>query len=134
MSNSAKLRQLHDRLIEVAEQLAHTRFSPAGSSWRPAVNAYHCPRCIRVCVDLAGVENSRVQLQVEPRRLIIRGHRMLPEPREPEQRTLKVIALEIDCGPFEREIFFESEVETTNVHAEQQNGFLWIVLPLRSHS
>jgi len=44
--------------------------------------------CIRVCVDLAGVDRSVIELTVEPRRLVIRGTPSLPErntPKDPVQ-------------------------------------------------
>ena len=44
---------------------------------------------------------------------------------------MQMIAMEIDYGPFEREIALPDQVEAKKVHAEQKNGFLWIHLPLK---
>jgi len=42
--------------------------------------------------------------------------------------------MEIDYGPFEREITFPVDVEIDDAHAEQRNGLLWISLPVRKKS
>lgn len=128
-----RLKQLHERIMAIAEQVrpsALSQFNP--QSWRPSVNAYHCANCIRVCVDLAGVDE--VDVKVTDRRLLIRGHRLLPEPVEAEKKGARVLALEIDYGPFEREILIEPDIDTERVETEQKNGLLWIVLPLSTHS
>jgi HSP20 family protein len=132
---SIRLKQLHGRLTEIAGHVQRSQFSQAGStSWRPSINAYRCVKCIRVCVDLAGVEHSLIEIQVEPRRLLIRGQRQPPEPVERETKAVQVIALEIDYGPFEREVPLQTEVEPACVTTEQSNGLLWILMPLRAQS
>jgi len=128
-----RLKQLHERIMAIAEQVrpcALTQFNP--QSWRPAINAYHCGKCIRVCVDLAGVD--QFEIKVQSRQLVIRGQRIAPEPAEQEKVGSRVLALEIDYGPFERELIFEPEIDPDRVVTEQKNGLLWIVLPLSTHS
>ena len=39
--------------------------------------------------------------------------------------------MEIDYGPFIREVLLPTEVEIDEAHAEQRNGLLWISLPLK---
>src|SRR5262250_830109 len=103
-------------------------------AWQPAINAYRCDTCIRICVDLAGVDRSLIDLSVEPRRLVIRGTRELPEPTGDEGCAKQLLAMEIDYGPFERELTFPVDVEIDQAHAEQRNGLLWISLPVRKES
>jgi HSP20 family molecular chaperone IbpA len=45
---------------------------------------------------------------------------------------VQLLAMEIDYGPFEREVLLPASVDIDNVHAEQRNGLLWISLPLKS--
>lgn len=104
----------------------------AKAAWQPAVNAYRCESCVRICVDLAGVEKSEIDLTVEPRRVVLQGTRDVPEPRDEEGRALQMIAMEIDYGPFSREIELPTEVDVAQVTAEQRNGLLWIILPLKT--
>jgi len=127
-----KLRWLHGALHDVTNELSRSRFSQfAPHFWEPAINAYRCEKCVRICVDLAGVERSMIELTVEPRRVLIRGSRELPEPANKDDRMLQLLAMEIDYGPFERNIVLPADVEIDKATAEQRNGLLWISLPLK---
>ncbi len=131
---SIKLRWLHGALHDVTYELSRSHFSQfAPQAWEPDINAYSCEHCIRICVDLAGVDRSEIDLMVEPQRVIIRGTRELPEPTREEGRALRLLAMEIDYGPFEREVLFPTEVDVDQAHAEQRNGLLWITLPISHH-
>ena len=99
-------------------------------SWTPAVNAYCCRDEIVVCVELAGVDKRQIELQAEPRRLILRGVRQPLEREADCGPPLQVIALEIDQGAFRREFPLPLEIDPNRVQAEQRNGLLWIHLPL----
>ena len=103
----------------------------APQSWQPPINAFRCETCVRICVDLAGVDKSMIDLTVEPRRVVVRGSRPLPEPSHHQGRALRVLALEIDYGTFEREVLLPAEIDVNEAHAEQLNGLLWISLPLK---
>lgn len=126
-----RLRWLHGTLTDATRELARlslVRFSP--HTWRPAINAYRCESCFRVCVDLAGVDKSMIDLTVSEQRLTVRGVREVPEPDDESGPALQMIAMEIDYGPFEREIQLPDDVDIEGIHAEQKNGLLWIHLPL----
>ena len=113
-----------------AFQLASYQFAPP--TWQPAINAYRCEKGMRICVDLAGVERGAIDLRVEPHRVIVRGNREVPEPKDPECRPVEMLAMEIDYGPFERSVDLFDEVDVGKVHAEQKDGLLWIDLPFAS--
>jgi HSP20 family protein len=118
-------------LHDVTYELARSQFQFAPHTWEPAINAYRCEKCIRICVDLAGVERSQIDLIVEPQRVLIRGERELPEPSHDEGRAVRLLAMEIDYGPFEREVILPVEVEIDQARAEQRNGLLWISMPIK---
>jgi HSP20 family molecular chaperone IbpA len=44
---------------------------------------------------------------------------------------MRLLAMEIDYGPFEREVLLPDQVEINEAHAEQRNGLLWISLPIK---
>jgi HSP20 family protein len=121
------LRHLQLRLGEVAFQLTRLKVPslPARRGWCPPVNAYHSETELVICVDLAGVERSSIELQVEPLRVFLRGYRHPPGP----EGLPRIIALEIDHGPFEREVPLPVEVRPEGVRAEHRQGILWIHLP-----
>lgn len=131
---SIHLRLLEGRLVDIAYQLTKVQYSSLRllEAWHPAINAYRCRDSIVICVDLAGVDRRQIDLLVEPRRVVIRGQRQPPEPDDAEGPPMQVLALEIDDGPFEREIVLPLDVEPGEVEAEQRNGLLWINLPLSS--
>jgi len=129
---SIKLRWLHGALQDLTSELSRLQFSRfAPHAWEPAINAYRCEKSIRICVDLAGVDRAFIDLTVESRRVVIRGTRELPEPTDDEGCALQLLAMEIDYGPFIREVPLPAEVEIEQAHAEQRNGLLWISLPLK---
>ena len=97
-------------------------------TWQPAINAFRCQSGVHICVDLAGVEKSSIDLRVESQRLIVRGTREAPEPTD---HAVQMLALEIDYGPFEREVPLPVEVDVNEARAEQENGLLWIYLPIK---
>lgn len=134
-TRTIRLRWVHGALGDVTYQLTHFQFSQyAPQAWQPAINAYRCAECVRICVELAGVDHADIDLQLEPRRLVLRGEREVPRPRDDQGRILQTIAMEIDYGPFLRmiQLSAEIEVDVEKVSAEHENGLLWICLPLKS--
>ena len=129
-----RLQRLQGQLGDVAYELTKVHFAAfhPPTHWKPAVNAYKCEHAIRICVDLAGVNRSEIHLEIAPGMLTIRGRRELPEPQD-ENHPMQVLAMEIDHGNFERQIKLPSTVDRAHVKAEQQNGLLWVYLPLRHH-
>src|SRR5437660_10395206 len=90
---SIKLRWLHGALHDVTYELARSQFQFAPHTWEPAINAYRCEKCIRICVDLAGVERSQIDLGGGSQRGVIRGGGEVPGPPHCEGRAV---------GPFAR--------------------------------
>ncbi len=126
------IRRITLRLIQSVPEgdsfsLASYQFAPP--MWQPAINAYRCEKGMRICVDLAGVARDAIDLRVEPYRVVIRGNREVPEPKDPKGSPVEMLAMEIDYGPFERSIELFDEVDIEKTQAEQTNGLLWIHLP-----
>ena len=133
-TRNIKLRWLHGMLGGVTYQVTGLRSSHfLPQKWQPAINAFRCEKAVRICVDLAGVDRSHISLTVEPRRVMVQGTRIPPEPTTHQGRAVQMLALEIDYGPFEREVILPADVEVDveEAHAEQENGLLWISLPLK---
>src|SRR5204863_3077730 len=129
------LHEIQRDLGDVAVTITQThlvQFSGA-PNWQPAINAFRCGSRFIICVELAGVERSAIDVRAEPRRLIIRGTRPMPEPACDEEPAAQLLALEIDHGQFQRVLELPLEVEHERVSAEFRNGLLWIKLPLRAH-
>jgi HSP20 family protein len=131
-----RLDRLQGRLGDVAYQLTRIHFSSLRPPpvWEPAVNAYRCETCLRICVDLAGIDRTDLELEFEPGRLTLRGQRALPEPSDSEGRPMQVLLMEIDHGRFERQVPLPACVDAARVEIKQCNGLLWIALPLLPHA
>lgn len=131
-----RFKQLHGRLGDLVYQFTKVQFSnPSGSGrWSPPVNAYRCQHGFAICVDLAGMSRDDISIEVEPRKIRIHGDRQTPEPKGKDNQTSQIIAMEIDSGPFSREVSFSVEVETDAASAEYKDGLLWIYLPFRAQA
>jgi len=128
--------QIEHRLRAFAGEFTRVRvvrFS-AAPCWTPAINVYRCYDRFVVCVDLAGVHKCDLSVQAEPRRLRISGHRLPPEPQVEPLEPMRVLAMEIDYGRFERELRLPEAINPERASAEQREGWLWIQLPLRPSS
>jgi HSP20 family protein len=127
-----RLRWVYGVPNDLMAGLGRLQFSHSSNrAWSPAINVYRCPKCMRICVDLAGVERAEIDLRIEPERLILRGTREVPEPNDAEGRALQLLTMEIDYGPFERAVPLPRDLDLDKAHAEQRNGLLWIHLPFR---
>jgi len=119
-------------------QDAFCGFAGPEPSWAPSVNLYETEHAYRVCVDLAGVEKSSIDVAVRGAspdgnaRLTVSGSR--PVPRSPVTSRsgsgrVKVHRMELDHGPFCREIELPQDVDHDAVSATYRSGLLWIELP-----
>ncbi len=127
---SLKLRWLHGQLTELSWENITGISSPHPATWQPAINVFRCESAYCICVDLAGVAKDEIELLVEPGRLLIRGSRTPPHPTAEHGRAVRVLAMEIDAGRFQRELHLPPEVDLDRISAEQENGLLWIRLPI----
>ena len=130
----------HDDFAQIVGQIRvtmdelwqwHTAdFCPA-ESWAPRINMYRVKQTLQVCVDLAGVDRERIDLRIEPGKLLISGVRIAPEPARGANDRMRILAMEIDHGQFCRSIALPDHVELARVTSKYDQGFLWIHLPLR---
>lgn len=104
-----------------------------GGTWQPPTNVYETIDAYYVCVELSGVEQDEIDVQCKDgcKFLTIRGVRGQPRPGGVKS-ALSVHAMEIDEGPFRRDIELPEPVVVDQIEATYAKGFLWVVLP-RSH-
>lgn len=100
-----------------------------GGSWQPAINLYESDTHYHVCVDLGGMERDGIDVQcLDARRLTIRGSRANRGPCG-SAAPVRIVAMEINEGPFARQVELPGLVEVDRVEAGYDKGFLWISLP-----
>ncbi len=100
----------------------------ATDSWRPEVNLYETHSAFMVCADLAGMDESAIQVSVVGSQLVIRGRRICPMPSGKE-KALAVHLMEIDHGVFGRNIDMPANVDESRISAHYNAGMLWVTLP-----
>lgn len=125
---------LSRQMSKLVEQMqkGYYNFCP-DQTWTPAVNLYETDASYLVCVDLAGVDKDKIDLEVHDQRLTLRGSRAVPletSPTEPAPAgRIRVHLMEIDHGAFCREVELPLDVERDKIIASHRNGLLWIELP-----
>jgi HSP20 family protein len=97
------------------------------AAFRPRVDVYYCgdPSVAVVKADLPGVDIKHVSLEVRGRTLIISGERTASDT---EGRVYQQI--EIEQGPFVREIQLGMEVDAERAKASYEDGILSVRLPI----
>jgi HSP20 family protein len=119
---------------KLMEQLQKGFFYP-GDSWTPNVNLYETANSYLVCVDLAGVDKEKIDVEVVDQRLRLRGARAVPNISAVESETqerVRVHLMEIDHGAFTREVEIPADANRHSITANYRNRLLWIELPKTS--
>lgn len=124
-------RHIGDLQGEIQELFAELwqvpRFSGMRRGFRPQCDCYRTedPPTLHVVVELPGIEAGSVQVVASGRALVVAGRR--ERPRIPGARYQQ---MEIDYGPFQRQIDLAEDVDTSLASATYEAGMLRIELPL----
>jgi HSP20 family protein len=94
--------------------------------YRPQVDVYRSedPSALTILVELPGVDPGDVQVIASSRALLIAGERRRPKDCGHYQQ------MEIDYGPFQRQITLAEDVDPDEAAATYQRGILTIRLPI----
>ena len=100
-------------------------------AWSPSVNLYETDESYCVCIDLSGVDKKKIDIEVVEQRLTLRGTRTIPEcsVESKSGKKPRIHLLEIDHGPFSREVELPQNVDRDKINAKYNDGMLWIELP-----
>jgi len=118
------------KLLEQIQSKGYYGFYPS-ESWTPCVNLYETDAAYLVCVDLAGVEKDKIDIEVNEGRLTLRGKRQVPSCAEQTSgdTRLRIHLMEIDHGVFARHVELPDNVQQDRINAKYIDGMLWIELP-----
>jgi len=106
--------------------------SASHSAWTPNTDVYETPEGLVVKIELAGVEKEHLEITLNDRLLLVRGHRK--DLCRQRHHRCSFRQMEIDYGHFERRILIPRSVDGSRVRAQFDNGFLRIELPTAQHS
>ena len=97
----------------------------AHGAWTPNTDVYETADRLVVRLEVAGVERDDIEITLNERLLVMRGHR-----RDPCRKSrCQFRQMEIDYGFFERRIVIPCSVDGNRARAAFDNGFLQIDLP-----
>lgn len=133
MARSIRLTRIVARADQIAAQLHELHFGSFHApvaAWQPQVNVYAHHDRFEVCMELAGVAKEDIEVQVDARRLVIRGERQAPEQHCGKPACGRILMMEIADGRFERTLDFAVDLDPDSTVAKHENGWLWITLPL----
>jgi HSP20 family molecular chaperone IbpA len=93
---------------------------------RPQVDVYRTddPATLTVLVELPGVDPDEVQVVASTRALVIAGVRPRPKDCGHYQQ------MEVDYGPFQRQVTLAEDVDPEGASATYERGILAIQLPI----
>lgn len=141
---------------KLMDQMQKGFYVYSSDTWTPNVNLYETAGSYLVCVDLAGVEKDKIDVEVVEQRLKLRGARAVPsfeedteaaaapspqaaagaagtggtgEPDPHQARRVRIHLMEIDHGPFSREVELPPDADKAHISAVYRNGMLWIEIP-----
>jgi HSP20 family protein len=95
-------------------------------SYRPQVDVYRSedPPGLTILIELPGVDPSEVRLVASPQALLIAGERHRPRDCGHYQQ------MEIDYGPFQRQVTLDEDVDPEEAVATYERGILTVRLPI----
>ncbi|HWJ31143.1 MAG TPA: Hsp20/alpha crystallin family protein [Gaiellaceae bacterium] len=121
-----------DKLQEEIEELFADlwqvpRFSGMRHGFRPNVDCFHTddPHALTVVVELPGVDPQSVRVVAGERLLVVAGERK--RPRVPGRVYQQ---MEIEYGPFRRQVHLAEDVDPERAVARFEHGVLTVELPV----
>jgi HSP20 family protein len=98
--------------------------------WRPDADTYETATTVEITVDLAGVQEDDLEVQLFEDVLVVEGRRQLPSCQE--GAVYHVVG--IRQGPFRVELALPAPVHAEQVEVRYDRGMLRITLPKRAEA
>jgi len=123
-SLQAEIEELFSELWQVP------RFAGLRRGFRPMVDSYRTddPPELTVVVEIPGIDPKSLTIVVSERTLAIAGERIRDRSGGRVYQQM-----EIEYGPFSRQIRLNEDVDPDQATAEYEAGFLRITLPVGTH-
>ncbi len=121
------IQQEMNRLFESFLGQGSACVQPVERAWAPPMDVCETPTDLRVLVELPGIPQNQIQIEIGEGVLIIQGGRH----PDPAFRQDQLIRMERRYGPFSRSLNLPSIVDAEGVRATYRSGVLEIRLPKR---
>src|SRR3954470_11728333 len=119
--------KLHEEIEELFADLWQVPRFLGQRGFRPNVDSYHTdePHELTVVVELPGVDPASIKVVVSERTLVLSGERAR---RKVDGSVYQ--QMEIEYGPFQRQVRLPEDVDPAQARAEYERGILRITLPV----
>jgi HSP20 family protein len=126
MERKRNMDQLQREIQELFSDLWQVpRFSGVRTGFRPHVDCFRTGDTLTVLVELPGIDPQKIDLFVAEGTLYLAGNRVRP------RRDGQVYQqMELDYGPFSRQVALGADVDVSQAQATYEQGILKIILPL----
>lgn len=92
--------------------------------WRPPTDVYENEDRYVIRLEIAGMHESDIHINIDERMVSISGNR-----NDPTDERRAYHQMEIHYGDFLSEFYFTAPIDIDKVSAEYQNGLLLVVVP-----
>jgi HSP20 family protein len=128
LGDLAIIKQEMNRLLESFMGLGSDHVQPVETAWAPPIDVCETQEEIRVLVELPGVSQSHINLEIVDGVLTIKGERHL----DPAFRQDQLLQMECHYGAFARRLSLPLGIDRDHVRASYRNGVLEVRLSKRS--
>ncbi|HXZ78595.1 MAG TPA: Hsp20/alpha crystallin family protein [Terriglobales bacterium] len=125
-----ELSSLQERVNRLFQETGGRQESLTTGSFVPAVDIYEDDHNIKLKMEVPGIDQKDLDIQVENNTLTVKGQRKF----EKEEKEENFHRIERHYGSFYRSFALPNAVDTDKVSADYQNGVLNIVLPKRAEA
>ncbi|ADH85439.1 Hsp20/alpha crystallin family protein [Desulfurivibrio alkaliphilus] len=125
MDERSKRILLEKGMNRMARELGRRGINPMAGAWSVPTDIFETDQEFVVCLELAGVDPTAIQVIAEETRLTVSGERKYNFPAE----VRRVHQLEIERGHFEKRISLPWPIDVAAAGTEFRQGFLVITMP-----
>ncbi len=123
-----EIHRLAERIEDFCDRVLGLASTPRYSlqhTWRPAIDVYEAESGTVVIAELPGVDEGDLTVTVQNGCLRIAGVRRLPSLEGCKQP----LQLEIEYGPFERQVSLPTDADADRISAHFRQGVLAVEIP-----
>lgn len=121
-----EMREMERRVLSAFDRYPAVR----SGDFAPSVNVREGEYAYHIEADLPGVPKEQIKVDVEGNRLTISGERTTRE----EVKEEEYYRMESSFGSFTRSFAIPEDADVENIHANNRDGVLEVVIPKKSES